>query len=184
MKSARYHHGNLPAALIDAAIHLIEARGVKSLTLRAVAEHVGVSHTAPYRHFADKAELLAAVAYEGYERLTHKLRLARHGATSARQALSRMATCYVDFAQEHADQFRLMVTATDERTVTSAQQLSTTIHACLLQLGRIGESDHATQIWSHWHGIASLMLAGIVSVPEAKRQAERAIVRATSMMPD
>ncbi len=183
MKPARYHHGNLPAALIDAAIHLIEAQGLKSLTLRAVAERVGVSHTAPYRHFADKSELLAAVAYEGYERLTHRLRLARHGAPSARQALSRMAAGYVDFAREHPDQFRLMVTATDERTATSAQQLSNTIHACLLQVGRIGESDNATQVWSHWHGVASLMLAGIVSVADAKQQAERAIVRAIAMMP-
>ena len=59
----QYHHGDLRRALIDEAARVIGARGVEHLTLRGVGQRLGVSRTALYRHFADKASLLAAVGY-------------------------------------------------------------------------------------------------------------------------
>src|SRR6266480_2366291 len=53
----RYHHGNLPGALIGAGLKFIEEKGIRALTLREIGAQVGVSRTAAYRHFADKAEL-------------------------------------------------------------------------------------------------------------------------------
>ncbi len=182
MNTARYHHGNLPVALIDAAIELLVSEGEKGVTLRIVAERVGVSHTAPYRHFDDKSALLTAVAVEGYERLTHRLRLGRHGAKSAATALSRMAHAYLEFAEQHRRLFRLMLSRDDPRAAASAQQVGTTIKACLAQVVASERTleARATQLWSQWHGIASLMVGGAISFNRAKRQAQSAITDATT----
>ena len=68
-ESRPYHHGDLRRALVDAARRLLEAEGPTALSLRAVAREAGVSPAAPYHHFKDKAELLDAVAHEGWEML-------------------------------------------------------------------------------------------------------------------
>lgn len=60
-----YHHGNLRKALLDRAAHVIAEQGIESLSLRALARDLGVSHAAPSRHFADKAQLLQSLATEG-----------------------------------------------------------------------------------------------------------------------
>src|SRR6185503_21216238 len=61
-----YHHGDLRRALLDAALREVAERGVKDISLRALARAVGVSPRAPYRHFQTKDDLLAAVAAEGF----------------------------------------------------------------------------------------------------------------------
>src|SRR6476469_2011037 len=68
-----YHHGNLKPALLQAAVELIAEVGPAAFTLREVARRAGISHNAPYRHFREKDELLAAVATAGFERLTEAL---------------------------------------------------------------------------------------------------------------
>src|SRR5215213_3394269 len=64
-----YHHGDLRAALIRAGTELLRTEGPQALTLRAVARSAGVSAAAPYRHFADRRALVAAVAEQGFRRL-------------------------------------------------------------------------------------------------------------------
>ena len=59
--SRPYHHGNLRNALIIAAAELIERDGTLDFSIAEAAARVGVSAAAPYRHFADKEDLLAAV---------------------------------------------------------------------------------------------------------------------------
>src|ERR687890_784325 len=68
-----YHHGNLRRALLDEALATIRSEGVQGLTLREIGARVGVSRTALYRHFADKAALLEAVATEGFRMLREQL---------------------------------------------------------------------------------------------------------------
>ena len=63
-----YHHGNLRAELLDAAVLQLRETGIEDLSLRALARAIGVSQTAPYRHFADKGELLAAMATDARDR--------------------------------------------------------------------------------------------------------------------
>src|SRR5918992_5387296 len=65
-KSRRYHHGDLRAALVESAIGILQRGGLEALTLRAVARAAGVSEAAPYRHFADRRQLVAGVAAEGF----------------------------------------------------------------------------------------------------------------------
>ena len=72
----RYHHGDLPRALLDAALHIVETQGTGALTLRAAARSAGVSQAAPYRHFTNKEAILAAVAEEGFRSLMTAIRQA------------------------------------------------------------------------------------------------------------
>ncbi len=71
-----YHHGDLHQQILCAASELLEENNIASLSLRAVAKKVGVSHTAPYRHFKDKESLLAGIAGLGYDELAAQLKQA------------------------------------------------------------------------------------------------------------
>ena len=71
---ARYHHGNLKSALVEAGLVILREKGLAGLSLRAIAERVGVSHTAPKNHFGNLAGLLTAIAGQGYEQLTETMR--------------------------------------------------------------------------------------------------------------
>tara|TARA_B110000503_G_scaffold19879_1_gene29739 strand:- start:72808 stop:73455 length:648 start_codon:yes stop_codon:yes gene_type:complete len=107
--SKSYHHGNLRAELLATAVEQLRDIGVDDLSLRALARAVGVSQTAPYRHFSDKSELLAAMATSGYLDLLDALRDV--GATSGdcpnAQLLS-FAHTYVDYAARNPQLFKLM----------------------------------------------------------------------------
>ncbi|MBY0385949.1 TetR/AcrR family transcriptional regulator, partial [bacterium] len=65
---ADYHHGDLKSTLIESALRLIKAKGPENLSLRELAREAGVSQAAPYRHFKDKKELLAAIIEQGFEK--------------------------------------------------------------------------------------------------------------------
>ena len=74
MRGAKpYHHGNLREALLEAAIRLIAEVGPTAFTLREVSRRAGVSHNAPYRHFRDRDDLMAAVAAQGFRELTQAM---------------------------------------------------------------------------------------------------------------
>src|SRR5512147_1727830 len=84
-KKKAYHHGDLKNALIEAGADILSKDGVSGLSLRKVALKAGVSHTAPYAHFADKQALIAAISTDGYRRLYEALSLnvQQHIASSA-----------------------------------------------------------------------------------------------------
>jgi AcrR family transcriptional regulator len=104
-----YHHGNLRVELLDTAIAHVADRGIEDLSLRALAREVGVSQTAPYRHFSDKSELLAAMATRGYRDLLGKLRNAgAEAAEGPREQLLAFAHAYVDYAANNPQLFKLM----------------------------------------------------------------------------
>src|SRR5215472_6791046 len=69
-----YHHGNLRAVLVDTAVELARATGPDGVVLREVACRAGVSHNAAYRHFADRAALLAEVSARAYDELEASMR--------------------------------------------------------------------------------------------------------------
>src|SRR5208337_5575708 len=69
-----YHRVNLKQSLLDSAVALIGEVGPQAFTLREVARRAGVSHNAPYRHFRDKDDLLAAVGSQGFDRLTEAMK--------------------------------------------------------------------------------------------------------------
>ena len=104
-----YHHGDLRRALVSEATELVAAHGPHNVTLREVARRVGVSQAAPYRHFASKEALLAAVAEESFAALTRALAAGRDaGGRDAAEQLRGLARAYVQFAVEHPSDYRLM----------------------------------------------------------------------------
>ena len=117
---SRYHHGNLPEAMLQEAVRTIQKQGVDALTLRGVGERLGVSRTALYRHFADKQALLAAVAAEGFRTLRTALADAWESGGRGREGFDAMGLAYVHFAVTHPSHYRVMfggaVGAGDERS--------------------------------------------------------------------
>ncbi|MDX1635460.1 MAG: TetR/AcrR family transcriptional regulator [Marinobacter sp.] len=103
-----YHHGNLRAVLIDAGLAILE-EGEQELTLRSVAKRVGVSHTAPYNHFAGKDGLLAEIAIRGFEelrRVTDEARLA--AGSDADDQLLATGLAYIRFGSRRPALYQLM----------------------------------------------------------------------------
>ncbi len=107
-RSKPYHHENLRETLIEAAVALVGEVGPRAFTLREVARRAGVSHNAPYRHFAAKSDLLAAVASEGFERLTASMRKWMGKGTTAMERLHLSGCGYVDFALRWPNHFQVM----------------------------------------------------------------------------
>jgi AcrR family transcriptional regulator len=125
--SKRYHHGDLSRALLSAALAIVESRGSEALTLRAAARLAGVSQTAPYRHFANKEAILAAVAEEGFRSLMAAMAHAAVLADSPLQRLRAVGLAYVTFATHHSSHFRVMFgrEMADRSASTSLRQIST-----------------------------------------------------------
>ena len=103
-----YHHGDLRAALVEAAEAVLTERGVEGFTLRECARRAGVSHAAPAHHFKDAKGLLTEVAALGFERLTEAERKARDAERDPKNRLLGTGIGYVRFAIEHPAQFQLM----------------------------------------------------------------------------
>lgn len=95
-----YHHGNLRQELIDLAVATLNEKGIEKLSLRQLARELGVSHTAPLRHFANKGDLLKELAEDGVRRLIERTREATLGMTG-RDYLLQMTLSYVAWAREN-----------------------------------------------------------------------------------
>ena len=106
--SRSYHHGDLKNALIDSAATILETRGLDELSLRGVARRAGVSRTAPYRHFADKAELLAEVIADGVYMLLADVEDAILSAGNGQNRAVAVVKSFGRFAVEQPTRYRLM----------------------------------------------------------------------------
>ena len=101
-----YHHGNLRRALLDEALAVIADKGVEGLSLREVSSRVGVSHTAPYHHFADKTALVHALAHEGMALMDERMAAAEQAAgDDPKLRLLGIGMAYVTFAVERPDYY-------------------------------------------------------------------------------
>lgn len=170
----RYHHGDLRRALVDASREIIAQQGAQALSLRGVARRIGVSHAAPLHHFADKRELLAAVATEGFDELAAAMQRAADGAgADPRKRLNATGVAYVRFAAEHGALFRVMFGGDLPRKATPAlEQSSRAAFQILVDAAREavaagnGRADEqelrvvTTAAWSVVHGLALLWLDG------------------------
>src|ERR1700722_6044327 len=104
-KGGRYHHGDLQSALVDAAIAVIAERGVRDFSMAEASRRLGVTTAAPYRHFADRDELLAAVAARGLAVFAAMLSEAAGAAGPPERRLAAMAGAYVRFAAQQRPLF-------------------------------------------------------------------------------
>jgi AcrR family transcriptional regulator len=172
-KQGKYHHGDLRRALIDAALQLIAEQGVSGLTLREVAQRVGVSRMAPYRHFEDKSTLLAAVAQEGFRALRTYLNSASDRADpKPLERLQGIGVAYVRYAVANPAHYRVMFGSFfgDQQTYPELYGEATDCFGVLVQtvvecqqLGciRSGEPKEVAQVlWSLVHGLSMLLIDG------------------------
>lgn len=116
MEENSYHHGDLKNALIAAGVEILSEQGLSGLSLRKVARRAGVSHAAPYAHFADKQALIAAIATEGHTRIHVEITgiIAASPDDPLRQ-LVLVALAYLDFSQAEPDLFRITFSGAIEK---------------------------------------------------------------------
>jgi AcrR family transcriptional regulator len=154
-----YHHGDLRAALLRAAVEAIGQAGPAAMSLREVARRAGVSHAAAAYHFGDKAGLLTAVAAQGYRMLTEELQNARD---SGRGFLE-VGVAYVRFAVSHRAHFEVMYRPELYRP-DDAEVLDARAGAAVLLYGTTspdaGQLAAGAAAWSLVHGLATLWLNG------------------------
>ena len=173
----RPRDGGLRRDLIDAALELVEASGTRGLSLREIARRADVSHSAPYRHFADKEELLAAVAEQGFRSLSERMIEQMAGASEdVWKRFQAIAIAYVRFAAENPARFRVMfgpdVPDIDKHAgLREAHDVTDGLFRAgvaevLRETGKIGVDVDADQFtllaWSVAHGLASLTVDGRV----------------------
>ncbi len=165
-----YHHGDLRTALVKRARAVVEEEGPETLSLRGVAQSLDVSRAAPYHHFKDKQELLAAVAADGFMELTDNMIGKTNPKDDARARLDSLGYGYVDFGVRHPALFRLMqgpdfqqsgkYPELDEARSTSAAPLIETVADCLPGADQSKIMSACAAAWSIVHGMAALCVDG------------------------
>ena len=166
-----YHHGDLRNALIKAGLELLAEEGSAGLDLRKVARRVGVSQAAPYRHFADKQALLAAIAEEGFQQLAAQMQAAVQSADDdPRTQLLHIAHAYVQFALTHPAHMREMfsgsiIDRTSYPSLYAASKVGFGLTLNTIERGQelgIFRTTDSTQMglvtWSLFHGLAMLLI--------------------------
>ena len=173
-KSRRgYHHGNLRAALIEAALSLIGDKGVAGFTVAEAARKAGVSPAAPYRHFKDRDALLADVAIEGFAAFDKTLKKAWNlGKPDAYKALVNMGHAYLNFAKSEPAFYSAMFEAgleppeyPDLRSTADAafETLRAAVELLIYEIPSETKPPAlmvSLHIWAMSHGIASLFNRG------------------------
>jgi AcrR family transcriptional regulator len=171
--AGRYHHGDLPRALVDAALAIIADEGIGAMTLRGVARRAGVSHAAPLHHFRDLEALHRAIAAEGFEKLAgHQRAMAEHAKGSALDRFRAIGIAYVDFAEREPAYFRAMFhpRVADSSVDPTLAASAGAVFDLLLDAIRTAQAEGqvtaddpkelALVAWSTMHGLAALLMDG------------------------
>lgn len=156
LSSGRYHHGDLRAACLRAALDLLEESDEAAVSLRAVARRAGVSSNAPYRHYPDKEALLAALASHGFHELRRSLLTAEQAATAGQEIVA-LAQAYVRYALDHPALFRLMFS---RPCTPSHPEVRAAGDAAYAVISQEPSEARVAGWWSLVHGLASLVLYG------------------------
>ena len=174
--------------ILDAAERMLEDEGLGALSMREVARRSGVTHQAPYHHFADRESILAELVTQGFDELARRLAKANDVAASAgkRRALTQSGAAYVGFAIDHPGIFRIMFRRElcDATRFPAAVAASQRSHAELLRLVALmhdGAQHEAlsSTYWSLVHGLAGLIIDGPLAERLPTVAARRAHMRET-----
>jgi len=184
-RRGRYHHGDLRAALIDTTIELLSERGVHDFSMAEASRRLGVAVAAPYRHFADRDALLAAVAVRAAGLLGERIER-EAGPGPAPQLLAAAARAYVRFAADQQPLFQALVGAGLDKTrypeIEEAGRRSiqafTSPAATLLPGDAAAAGRLASAVAATAHGHAVLLLDGAFG--RGERAAEVAVGQAAA----
>jgi len=176
MPEKNYHHGDLKNALINAGVEILAREGVGGLSLRKVAKQAGVSHAAPYAHFADKQALIAAISTEGFKQLYIQIEeIIKAYRGEPKNLLVESGWAYVQFALNQPDRFKLMFSSVLEKekdypdfveiSQQNFRQVVEVVDSCQ-QAGILKPGSPeltAVSVWGAVHGLIMLVLEGQVS---------------------
>lgn len=169
--NASYHHGDLRSEIIRVGVEKLKSDGIQAITLRGIATELGVSRTAPYRHFQDKHSLLCAIASEGYKRFTQKLKQASdyYSDSQSQEKLQAAGRAYYEFAAQYPEYYKLMFSLSglqyssgselEQRSQESFQLLCDLLLLCQKE-GVVKTEDVMLQahfVWASLHGYCSLI---------------------------
>ncbi|ASD62253.1 TetR/AcrR family transcriptional regulator [Bdellovibrio bacteriovorus] len=168
-----YHHGDLKTAAIKKTVEIIQKKGEADFTLREIAQSLKVSHTAVYRHFKSKQDLLSHIAEEGFNNLIAAFENSTAGLRSPRQRLTALGRTYIEFALSHSGHYRAMFhqelrCAKDQRAeLEAAGYKAFAILADCLHDGmksqifkKSNPEEAGRSVWSGIHGFSVLMIDG------------------------
>lgn len=188
--STSYHHGHLRAALLAAAREQLAAGDETKLSLRELAQNVGVSVNASYRHFASKEALLTQVAADGFLELRQAMldRLAKQPTADATQRLRLAGEAYIEFAQNAPGLFRLMFSQKgrfethDEFRASSGAAFAVLVELAAELRGKPVQSPESMKLaigaWSLVHGYATFAIeCYLAAMPEAMRPSAAELVQ-------
>ncbi len=189
MPRKKYHHGDLKNALILAGIDILSKEGLAGLSLRKVAKKAGVSHAAPYAHFADKQALIAAISTEGYRRLYEKLSATIElNKVNPHQRLVDVGWTYIQFAIKEPEHFKTMFSGIieQEKDYPEFRKMAQKNFGLLVALvkdcqeaGLLAEGPAdmvAVGLWSLVHGFILLLLEGQISHTLLDRMSVRTLL--------
>ncbi len=173
--SERYHHGDLRRALIAAASTLLEGASPDTLSLVGLAKSLGVSQGAPYRHFADRDAMLAAVAAEGFKTFSALLATTVTAPTE-RTRLLRLGRAYVEFGTQRPGLYRLMFASNllsrapkgDDLRAAALQSFDLLLKALDSSAPLVVRKRKALKIWVGLHGATMLAVDGLLEKNPAR----------------
>ncbi|MEO1341572.1 MAG: TetR/AcrR family transcriptional regulator [Cyanobacteria bacterium J06635_13] len=169
MNTEKYHHGHLREALIQEACQQIEQKGASALNLSKLAQKIGVSQPAVYRHFPSKQALAISVAQRGLEQLADALqKTTQNVENDSFEGVKAIATAYVTFALNHPEISRLMFSMEERVTDSALQNASKAAAVPMYRLieaekrsGRLRHKDVEQSVrilWAAIHGLAMLLM--------------------------
>jgi AcrR family transcriptional regulator len=166
-RGGRYHHGDLRAALVDAAVEVIAERGLRGFSMAEASRRLGVTTAAPYRHFADRDELLAAVGVRALRTFAAMATAEAADALSPEQRLAAMARAYVRFAGEERPLFGvLFISGLDKNRFPELARAWELVDELLAVVDEICDGDTAVAkalsdaVEATAHGHAALLIDG------------------------
>jgi len=159
-----YHHGDLKSSLQEAARAILEEQGLTALSLRSVARRAGVSHAAPYRHYASREALLADIAVEGLGRLRAELAQAASVAGDRSERIVRIGGAYLRFASRHAGLLRLIF-GSELPNRADYPGLAEATAGIGEDIGAaLGDAAAGLAVWAAMHGLAILILENVIDL--------------------
>ena len=180
-----FHHGDLRRAIVKAALDLLSETESLELSLRELARRAGVTHNAPYKHFADKRDLLAAVSAAGFDMLTKRMAREIAALREPQARLSAMMSAYIRHGVENPALYRLMfggyLSGPDKARPAIERAAAEDTKALLASViidGALGRpipnnarnerriSGAILACWSLVHGLTLLVVDGLVGPPE------------------
>lgn len=186
MSTSTYHHGDLRNALLAAAERIIDADVTRTFSLRELAREVGVSHAAPYKHFATQAELVVELARRWMADFVSAQEAAVTGVDAQRDLLA-AGQAYVGWAADHPSRFTIIFDpALNTGTGSGGLAAEAARHEALLQRIVAAGIDAdvltgspevaARHLWALVHGLATLVILGHVARADVTEVLQRALV--------